>query len=240
MATNLGLPVHTVPSSKGRLKPFQHALLDNQAETGVSVLEMQEFEKGVDAGPIFGQTRHAIPPMADFRQLRHDLAVKGGDLLVDVLRQMLAGKATSEPQPSDSTTPEARHIEFEDSLADFSAMTAEEISRRYRAVWPKNTRCYLNNGHTIQLYAPVYLESAPEGILSLLSSPGLATYDDSSSGLLVRCANDTILRVPQVKARYTKVISAQEWWDSVKPEQRVENNNISPVVLFSRRVQKTN
>lgn len=30
--------------------------------------------------------------MADFRQLRHDLAVKGGDLLVDVLRQMLAGK----------------------------------------------------------------------------------------------------------------------------------------------------
>ena len=41
---------------------MQHALLDNQTETGVSVIEMQEFEKGLDAGPIFGQTSHVRSP----------------------------------------------------------------------------------------------------------------------------------------------------------------------------------
>ena len=60
---NRCLNVHPalLPAYRGAA-PIQHALLDNQAETGVSVLEMQEFEKGVDAGQIFGQTRHVRAP----------------------------------------------------------------------------------------------------------------------------------------------------------------------------------
>ena len=37
--------------------PIQHALLDGLKETGVCVIEMTEYKKGVDSGDIWGQRR---------------------------------------------------------------------------------------------------------------------------------------------------------------------------------------
>ncbi|KAL6301972.1 Formyltransferase [Sparassis latifolia] len=208
-----------LPAYRGAA-PIQHALIEGRKETGVCVIQMTEFKKGIDSGDIWGSKRLPIPDNIAFPELRDRLALEGGKLLVSVLRDMMAGKANSIPQPFDPAAPRAPLIKAEDTVINFKTMPAEDIVRCYRGIsHQKPIMAYLKTNRTLQLHSPTSLAEWPSRLRGYLPEPGTATFHPPSKNLLIRCASDTLLSVPQVKQQDRSLISAKEWWNGVRPVQ---------------------
>ncbi|KAM0751259.1 Formyltransferase [Meredithblackwellia eburnea MCA 4105] len=93
--------------------PIQYSLMNGSVQTGVTV---QELGKGkFDQGRILGQQTVDVPPLSTFTSLEPILARHGGDLLVDVLRNLPGRQAEAKPQ--------------DDSLASLAPMIVKENAR---------------------------------------------------------------------------------------------------------------
>lgn len=78
--------------------PIMSAILENEREVGVSVMQMTE---AMDEGPVVAQARVEIAaedwPLTN-TVLEELLAVEGGNLLAEVLEPWIAGEVAPEPQ----------------------------------------------------------------------------------------------------------------------------------------------
>lgn len=134
----LGLPrfgcvnVHTslLPKYRGAA-PIQWAILDGDTETGVTIMKM---DAGLDTGEILMQQATPITAEDDSQTLHDRLAAMGAALLVQTIRDYVAGKISSRPQPAEGTS-HARKISKEDGLLDWSK-PARELWNRMRAFTP--------------------------------------------------------------------------------------------------------
>ncbi|KAK2461195.1 hypothetical protein APHAL10511_006722 [Amanita phalloides] len=195
--------------------PIQHAIMNGDTETGVCIIQMLERKAGIDAGAVYGCSRLEMPQDIDFAGLRDELAIKGGKLLVSVLRDMLAGRTDSTEQRTAEHVSTAPVITSADSMIDFENMTAESIVRRHRAIaHQRPLTAFLETGKSVQLHhQAVHPLFASE---YLLFSPGATRYDTQAGALLIRCADDTVLSVLGVKQEGKSLIAAKEWWNGVK------------------------
>ncbi|KAF9500696.1 Formyltransferase [Pleurotus eryngii] len=220
------LPLYRGPA------PIQHVLMNGRSETGVCVIEMMERSKGIDAGPIWGSSKISIPHSADFTSLRDTLAIEGGKVLVSVLRDMLNNTAVATPQDvlSDVDPPRASAITFEDSLVDFDKMSAEVICWRYRAISAQRPLItFYGPGVKLQLHSPSILTPLAEFRTKIGDAPtGTAVFDAHfrGGGLLIRCAEGSLLHVPRVKQENKTLLLASEWWNGVKGLGLVVNEQI--------------
>jgi methionyl-tRNA formyltransferase len=125
------LNVHTslLPKHRGAA-PIQWAILSGDAETGVTIMQM---DAGLDTGPIL--TRRTTPISADeTAQTLHDrLAIMGAELLVETIPPYVRGEITPRPQPEGSTY--ARKIEKVDGRIHWPE-SAVFIERKIRAFTP--------------------------------------------------------------------------------------------------------
>ena len=81
--------------------PVQTALLEGMDETGVTTIRMDE---GLDTGPILRRRAEPISEDDDSGSLGARLAGIGGDLLVQTLDDLSAGRVTPVPQDDASAT----------------------------------------------------------------------------------------------------------------------------------------
>ncbi|KAJ6478770.1 formyl transferase [Mycena vitilis] len=219
------LNVHgsVLPAYRGPA-PIQHAILANASETGVSVAQM--LKRGIDKGPVWATAQIVCSPSpmnpdATFTSLRIELAAHGGRLLVNVLREMLAGTAKSTPQPPISPTPPAHSITIADAILDFDTMTAADIAARHRAIGHQRAlTTWLSSGTRLHLHDPTFLTELPPSV-RLSPVPGAATYYKPARTLLVRCAQGTVLAVPRVKKERRSTLEAREFWNGVVPNPRL-------------------
>lgn len=128
------LNVHTsiLPRWRGAA-PIQWAILEGDAETGVTIMRMDE---GLDTGGVVAVERTPIGSQ-DTGQTVHDrLAELGARLIANVLPDWLKGGLTAVPQPSEGVT-YARKLTKEDGRLDWSK-PVEALDRRVRALnpWP--------------------------------------------------------------------------------------------------------
>ena len=128
------LNVHAslLPKYRGA-SPVSAAILAGEAETGVTIMLM---DKGMDTGPILGQTRVQIGEEDTSGSLTGRLAQEGADLLVEVLPRWLRGEITPQPQNEAQAT-YCRPVEKEDGYVDWN-LPASQIARMVRAYdpWP--------------------------------------------------------------------------------------------------------
>ncbi|KAG6830909.1 hypothetical protein H0H87_006832 [Tephrocybe sp. NHM501043] len=205
--------------------PIQHAILNAEHETGVSVIEMLKRKEGIDGGRIWGTSRVPLHEGAMFPELRDTLAHVGGRLLVSVLRDMRVGKAQSHPQPLLESTPHAAFITPSDSAVNFSTMSAESIVRRHRAISHQRAliTC-LPNEKIVQLHSP-YVLGTPE--IPLSDVPGAAAFQKSTRTLIVRCADGSVLSVPLIKQQDKALMEARDWWNGAKSLGLVKNGQLT-------------
>lgn len=120
-----------LPKLRGA-SPIQHAILQGEEVTGVTIMQMAE---GLDTGDMLTKAQLPIGTM-NGEQLHDALSEMGAKLLVETLPMIEAGEITPKPQ-DDSLSSYAGMISKEDGRIDFTK-TPAEIERQIRAFdpWP--------------------------------------------------------------------------------------------------------
>ena len=108
--------------------PIQRAILAGDAETGVTVMQM---DAGLDTGPILLAERMSIGSRATAPELHDALAAMGGRLIVEALA---TDELNPRPQPNEGATYAAR-LERDEGRVDWNE-DAVLIERRIRAFTP--------------------------------------------------------------------------------------------------------
>ncbi len=161
--------------------PIQRALLAGDAETGVSIMQM---DAGLDTGPVW--VRRALPIAADETAgtLLERLSALGAGMIVDVLAaEGLSG--LPQPQSTDGVT-YAHKIEKRDAAIDFGS-AASDIGRQVRAFDPVPGAFCESGGALLKVWrASVGAPSA-----SGARAPGTLLSIDAD-GLAVACGSGTL------------------------------------------------
>jgi methionyl-tRNA formyltransferase len=108
--------------------PVQRAILAGDAETGVGIMQMAA---GLDTGPVLAEARTTIAGK-NTPQLTDELAQMGATLMVQVLADLAAFPAASQPEQgvtyASKIAKAETHLNFTHS--------AEQVERQVRALWP--------------------------------------------------------------------------------------------------------
>ena len=126
------LNVHTslLPKYRGAA-PIQWAILDDQPETGVTLMKM---DAGLDTGAIVSLAITPILPEDNAQTLHDRLAEIGARLLLETIPGYVRGEIVPRPQPADGSS-YARKITKQDGALDWS-QPARTLWNRLRAFTP--------------------------------------------------------------------------------------------------------
>jgi methionyl-tRNA formyltransferase len=111
--------------------PIHRAIESGDAETGVTIMEMEE---GLDTGPMLLKERVRIEDTDTTGTLHDKLALLGGRMIVEALREMAQGRLEAVPQPEEGVTYAAK-ISKEEAKLDFT-LPAVDLARKVRAFNP--------------------------------------------------------------------------------------------------------
>jgi methionyl-tRNA formyltransferase len=157
--------------------PIQRALLAGDRQTGVSIMRM---DAGLDTGPVLAQLAVDIDPADDAGTLHDKLALVGGALMVDTLKELEAGRARAVAQPDAGAT-YARKITKADTLVDWSR-SAVELERAVRAFRPGTGAAVMHEGETIKIWSA--------RVIGEQGAPGEVLHADEL--LVVACGKDAL------------------------------------------------
>ena len=157
--------------------PIERALLAGDAETGISIMRMDE---GLDTGPVFRQARWPIGARTTGLELQNALATLGAELLLAALPEINTLKA----QPQAGTATQAPKITRDDTVADWR-QPASDLDRRIRALAHRAPVCGNLNGTRVQLLSATPLDCrAP-------AEPGII-LESRKRQILVSCGSGAL------------------------------------------------
>ncbi len=163
--------------------PIEHAILHGDTETGIAV---QRMVKELDAGPILAVAKTPIGERETALQLRDRLSTMGAELLVETLSKPLV----ETPQPSDGITI-CRKLSRDDGKADISTMTATDIDRMARALYPW----------------PGVTATVKEREVKILET----SMEPTEASTPIECAKGTMLHIVMIQEAGGKAMTGAEW-----------------------------
>ncbi len=128
--------------------PIQRAILEGDAETGVSIMKMDE---GLDTGPVVLARNVPITGETTAQGLHDELAESGAALMLDALEGLVQGTLTPAPQPEEGVT-YAPKLNHDDGRIDWRK-TATELERQVRALNPRPGVWFELGGDRIKVLA---------------------------------------------------------------------------------------
>jgi methionyl-tRNA formyltransferase len=194
------LNVHTslLPKYRGAA-PIQWAILDNQAETGVTIMKM---DAGLDTGPMLSQEKTPILENDNGQTLHDRLALIGAELLLRTIPGYIDGTIAPIAQPGEGLS-YARKISKNDGLIDWNK-PARSLFNQIRALtpWP-GSFTYLNDPQRLLKIWRVGIGPFEGG------SPGTILASDRGS-LVVSCS-DGSLRIEELQIEGGKRLSVRQF-----------------------------
>ena len=160
--------------------PIQRALLAGDAETGVTIMQMDE---GLDTGAMLRVGRVPIGPRTTAGELHDTLAALGAGLVVETLADLDAGRVRPEPQPAEGVT-YASKLSRDEGRLDWRNPAAE-LERAVRALNPWPGVWFDHGGERIKVLAADLAEGEPG------APPGRVL---DRPDLTVACADGSALR----------------------------------------------
>ena len=151
--------------------PINWALLDGEAETGVTIMYMAE---GLDTGDIIAVAKTPIDPAEDALQLTNRLADLGAETLLAVVKDMEEGKEIS------------RTVQ-DDSLSCYASMLSREMSP---VDWNKSAQAVINQIRGLIPWPCATTEIAGVKVKLFKAEPGEPTSKES--GTITRVLKDGI------------------------------------------------
>ena len=151
--------------------PINWALLDGEAETGVTIMYMAE---GLDTGDIIAIAKTPIDPAEDALQLTNRLAELGAETLLTVVKDMEEGK-------------EINRTVQDDSLSCYASMLSREMSP---VEWNKSAQAIINQIRGLIPWPCATTEIA--GVKVKLFKAELGEGTDKEPGAITRVLKDGI------------------------------------------------
>ncbi len=150
--------------------PIQRALLAGDAETGVTIMQM---ERGLDTGPMLARAARPIGPDDTAGTLHDALAGLGARLLVTTLDDLARGTAVAEAQDAVLAT-YADKLTKEEARLDWAAPAAR-LDRQVRGLAPWPVAEARLDGATLRVWeaAPLPGHAAPPGRIVGVGSEGI-------------------------------------------------------------------
>ena len=196
------LNVHTsiLPKYRGAA-PIQWAILEDEKETGVTIMKMDE---GLDTGDIVAVEKTPIAPEDNASTLHDRLGRIGAEILVRTIPDYAAGKIKPQKQHAEGAS-YARKIKKEDGRIDWN-LPARKIWNMVRAFvpWPVAFTYFSEKDktHLLKIWAAVE-EPGMSG------APGTILQADKN-GLVVACGTGA-LRITGLQREGGKRLSAHEF-----------------------------
>ncbi|WP_105173018.1 methionyl-tRNA formyltransferase [Pseudoalteromonas sp. T1lg24] len=176
--------------------PIQRAIWAGDAETGVTIMQMDE---GLDTGDMISIATCPIEAADTSASLYSKLAELGPTALIDTLATIADGTATPEKQ-NDELANYAKKLSKEEANIDWH-MPAQQIERNIRAFnpWPI---CFTQmQGNTVKIYAAELVENT--------GNPGEILAADKT-GITV-ATTEGALKITQLQPQGKKPMSAQDF-----------------------------
>ena len=188
--------------------PIQAAILSGDETAGISLMAMTV---GLDSGPVYCSASVTIRKNETAGELQKRLAILGGQLLVENLDDLTAGRIPASEQDENRAT-YAGKIQKQDARLDW-ALPADELQRHVRAYNPEpGAFFYLNDSSTAESYGQEGLRVkcwAACAVADITAPPG-TVVECSSDTLIIACGNGG-LRLESVQLPGKRRINAQEF-----------------------------
>ena len=188
--------------------PIQWAVLNGDAESGVTTMQMAE---GLDTGDILLTSRRAIPHDMSAGELFDLLAEDGADLLSETLKRLQAGTLTATPQQGESCY--ASMLSKADSEMDWTR-PAEALHNQVRGLYPWPVAVCGWSGKRLKIHRARDVD--PSAIDDCKGKP---LYTDAKPGciacgepLCVACGDGRWLELLDVQPEGGRVQSAADFW----------------------------
>ncbi len=185
------LPRHRGPS------PMQGAILDNDDETAVSIMLLNE---GMDTGPVLAQTKIKLDRNETYTSLQHKVHAIGPKLLVETLCKWMKDEITASPQ-DDSLSTTTSLLTKEDGKIDWKE-SAETIERKMRAYTPWPGVWFQWNNKRIKVLKSIVSEDLGTEIGKVIKT------DDR---ILVVCGNGASLELFEIQPEGKPVMKAMDF-----------------------------
>ena len=194
----LNLHFSLLPRWRGA-SPVESAVLNGDAETGVTVMRLV---KELDAGPLF--CKRVLPLGKDdfAEELRISLAEIGAEETLSVVDRI--ENLSPVEQPREGITLCGKIGREEGLLSPL--WTALQVHRRIRAFTPWPSVYTLFRGKRLQLTNSELLGETERSDL-----PPSRVVEIDKRGILLSCAQGTLLRITQVKPECKKAMSARDF-----------------------------
>ncbi len=181
--------------------PIQAAMLANNAETGVTIMHMDE---GLDTGDVVLMDRLLLRPDHTGGLLHDELAALAPTSLLEALDLIAAGKATRTPQDNTNATHVGK-LTREHGRLDWtrSAVELERLVRAYNP-WP-GTFTTLPEGAVLKVHTARVVPDA-----EVCPVAGTVVAASPKQGLLVATGHG-ILEITEVQAEGRKRLPARDF-----------------------------
>ncbi len=177
--------------------PINWAILDGEAETGVSIMYMA---KELDAGDVILQKSTPIGPEENAQELTARLAELGAEALSETVAALQNGTASRTPQDESQQT-YAAMLSKEMSPIDWTR-SAHAISCQVRGLipWPCATTDVIS-GEAMKLYAVTETGEDTKAHPGVIVAAG-------KGGIDIACGDGKVLRVTELQAQGGKRMTA--------------------------------
>jgi methionyl-tRNA formyltransferase len=185
-----GINIHAslLPRWRGAA-PIQRALLAGDAETGITIMQM---DAGLDTGPMLEIVRVPIGPRDTGGSLHDRLATAGADAIVAVLARLeCAGGLQAVTQPDEGAT-YASKITRDEAILRWE-IDAAALDRQVRAFAPAPGAATTLAGQQVKIW-----QALPEAGHAGTAAPGAVLAADAK-GIVVACGQG-VLRVLELQA----------------------------------------
>jgi methionyl-tRNA formyltransferase len=182
--------------------PIQWAIANGDEVLGNTTMLLEE---GLDTGPMLMQQTMSFAPDIENTAVEalKQLASLGAPMVVEALERLASGTLTPQPQ-DDSQATLAPILTREDGRMDFAALTAVELSNRWRGFqpWPGAYTELAGKKlivHQMRVVSP----------LDLAAEPGMLSVENHR--LIVASANQTALEFLEVQPEGRNRMTAAEF-----------------------------
>ena len=176
--------------------PINWAILNGEAETGVTIQRMAE---GIDTGDILAQTGTPIDINENAAQLLTRLAGLGAELLLETVRKLEAGSASATPQ-DESRASHAPMLSKEMSPMDWGK-TARQLHDQARGLYPWPSASAVLDGTRCKVIRTFVTGEQTD------QPPGTVLLADKK-GLRIACGDGGVLEILELQPDGKKAMSA--------------------------------